>query len=229
MPTLCLTRSEPSNGELAGSLQNSGWQIQRQPVVTTEPSDVWKEQLADLQTPNLVILTSGHGAREYLATELSERARTVLHLAQGPATAEVLRAEGFTLAVPDQHDAEGLLAHPSVNGLGEGSIVWVISGEGGREVLQPALAERGLDAVKLAVYRRVSLKFVRPANADLIEISSQAALKTIAKHSEPKTLNVLVVSQRLADLARDAGFRSIHQAKGADGDSILACLRTLNE
>ncbi|MDR7191952.1 uroporphyrinogen-III synthase [Luteimonas terrae] len=157
-------------------------------------------------------------------------------LAVGAGTAAALERVGIVgVRAPTRMDSEGLLALPELSAVA-GRSVGLVTAPGGRGVIAQALVEAGADLRRADVYRRVPMP---PSSARiqrllalpapwLLPLSSGEALsRTLASLSPDATARlrearVLAASARLADLARDAGFADIRQAKDARPASLLA-------
>ena len=119
------------------------------------------------------------------------------------------------------------------------AVVWLIGGEGGREVLQGALAKRGVQPVKLDFYRRQLLSVGELSKTveripELVEVSSKTSLGVLsafcAKQStaKPSTCPQLVVaSERLAELAREQGFVQIEIADSAEVEAMARAVKRI--
>lgn len=227
--TLWITRSQPGAQRLAAALAHSGLNLQVAPVQEIIPTGNWQQLAqAEQQPPALVLVTSQHAATAYVSSMLAARAVAVVHVAVGDATAAILRDYGFEVVVPAEHASEGMLGLPQLKALPRTSVVWLIAGEGGRNLLQSELAKQGVRALKFEFYRRAP---VTPAalNAlpDLVEIASLEGLRLVMETLRltgrvpmPRSSSALpfmvVASPRIAEAARDHGVPQIECARGPE-------------
>ncbi len=137
-----------------------------------------------------------------------------------------------------QFDSEGLLDLPEMQRV-SGLRVVIFRGNGGRETLADRLGSRGADVKYLECYRRIkpevgSLKadeFGKIISADLILINSAQSLHNLLDlfqgQQAEKLLNqqLLVVSQRLLEIVRRAGFVKLPLL--ADNATDQAVLETI--
>ena len=156
--------------------------------------------------------------------------------AVGAGTAAALHRAGVTgVDAPSRMDSEGLLALPALQRL-EGRSVGLVTAPGGRGVIAPALAARGARVRRADVYERIpvapapgALARLRALDGDLyLALSSGEALQLVLQSLPPELLArlrqacVLAASERLAALARSAGFADVRVADDARPASLLA-------
>jgi uroporphyrinogen-III synthase len=160
--------------------------------------------------------------------------------AVGDATARGLERFDIQAVTPGSDmTSEGLLSLPYLRNI-EGQRVLIVKGEGGRHTLRTELLRRGALVDELACYRRGLPELAAGALAqriaqwqiDLILISSGEGLANLllllspAETTKLKAIDLIVPSQRVAEMARDAGFGRIVTAENA---SDVAMLRALQE
>lgn len=126
---------------------------------------------------------------------------------------------------------------PELQDVCDGSI-GLVTAPGGRGMLGPALIERGAHVIRADVYARRSIAFSTRALAALdaalaspqrvlLILSSQDALERLLAerpldcHSVMADIAVVAASQRLADIARSAGFQHITVATSASPAALL--------
>ena len=207
MTLVWVTRSEPGAGELSGLLDAAGLAVVCHPVVEIERFARWRTVGAARgdETPAAIIVLSMHAADAYAASILAGETRTVPHFSVGPGTARRLAEAGIESRVPETTASEGLLALPEIVALPAGAVVWLMAGEGGRDVLELTLGERGVETVKFEWYRRRPVQTQPPRLADvtLIEVASATALEAVAQicADASRAVALVVPSERLAALA----------------------------
>lgn len=196
-----------------------------------------RNALAQTLRADVVLYTSPNAVAAAAAMHpLAVRRRQVV-VAVGSGTQRALRELGIEARAPSRMDSEGLLAMPLLATIGQRR-VGLVSGRGGRNLLAPALRERGAEVMRVDVYARVrvplspvALEKLRVALAEprtvLLALSSGEALQhTLDQLPESlrKALSrvaVAAASARLADAARDAGFQRIAIAADARPGSLL--------
>lgn len=154
----------------------------------------------------------------------------------GQGTAAALRdADAPVQLMPTHFDSETFLALPQVQSLA-GQRVVIVRGVGGRETLASALRERGAQVDYLEVYQRScpdwSMADMQPAlAADIITITSGAALENLAQLAQQHTLPALfakplaVYHARIASRAAQLGFTlKPYVARQASDDALLDAL-----
>lgn len=149
-------------------------------------------------------------------------------LAVGAGTAAALRRAGVAdVLAPARMDSEGLLALPALNGL-QGLRVGLVTAPGGRGMLAPALAERGARILRADVYERVPIALsasaiakirTLPLPAALAVSSGEALARVMAALPEAALVRLrrctaIAASERLAAMAREAGFQDVALAAG---------------
>jgi uroporphyrinogen-III synthase len=168
--------------------------------------------------------------------------RNVQLAAIGRATADALLKYGLhTVCLPTtDFSSEGLLAEPAMQTV-SGLNIMIVRGVGGREKLAQTLSSRGAEVNYMEVYQRR-----RPENdnSELVRslcegrlgastITSGEALQNLlsmlddASRARLRALPIVVVSERIAELARELGFDRPKVARQATDAAILETLTTL--
>lgn len=159
----------------------------------------------------------------------------------GNATACCLQREGLTVDLRPEYgfNSEALLEMAEFNAV-RGQKCLLVRGVGGRETLAETLRERGAQVDYLEVYRRdIATTDVRP----LLTLLQQHRLSAITSYSEESLQNLrlllgdhadsivslplVVISQRLAKLAEQRGFKSILVSASPEDEDILRTLTTI--
>lgn len=154
---------------------------------------------------------------------------TARALAVGSGTAAALHRHGIDeVLAPRRMDSEGLLELAEVRDIA-GQRIGLVSGEGGRGVIERTLRERGAEAVRADVYRREVAKFSPallrrfdglPATALLFVTSAEALAATLdqldaVRRAKLLVLPVIAASARLRDACMQAGFTEVGIAASA--------------
>ena len=240
-----VTRPEGQAGPLCSALEASGFRACHLPLLQLEglpelpPGE--RGKVLALDEYQHVIVVSGNAARYGL--EQIDEVWPQLPLgpswyAVGEATARALAARGIRALTPGTDmTSEGLLALPQLQAV-SGQRVLIIKGEGGRGAMREQLGRRGARVDELACYRRSCPRYALGEVAaklsqwqiQVVLISSgeglanMLALLSPAETSKFIGITLLVPSQRIAGLARQAGFRRVVTAENASDDAMLRAL-----
>ena len=237
--TVVVTRPTASATGLVRRLRRLGAQVLRLPgsSVRGNAADAalcaaWREAMRGdacvFSSPNAVRYAAALGPWRGVATAI----------ALGPGTAAALRRRGITAVVPARADSEGVLALPAW-AQPCGLRVTLVGAAGGRELLRDTLHARGAQVRELHVYRRTPPRLtVRHQRAVLalpcqarVLLTSAEAIGHLQAALPPDAWRVLlrtvavVGSERLARIARQAGFGQVLRAASAHTDDLLAALR----
>jgi uroporphyrinogen-III synthase len=165
-----------------------------------------------------------------------DRFKSVRIAAIGKATAQALALAGLPVdLVPESgYNSEALLAMPQMQ-LMKGQSCLIVRGEGGREELATTLRNRGANVEYLDVYKRIiprvdssqlSLLLVQD-KLDVITVTSGEALQNLLIMLEEKyhqrlfEVPLVVVSNRIRQMAADMGFKRIAVASSPSDAAIL--------
>ncbi|QHS10354.1 uroporphyrinogen-III synthase [Sinimarinibacterium sp. NLF-5-8] len=214
-----VTRPAAQAESLCGQLSARGAQVSRLPLQRIEfiNTPALAIRLRSLRSASLWIFTSVNAVSG--ARALDQGAWPAC-AAIGEATAQALRqVAGVEALRPEaQYDSEGLLALPVLQNI-QGREIVLISGQGGRGVLEPALIARGARLVRLDVYRRLPLVHAAAdlgralEGLDAIIITSGEALMqffaqlTPAQRAQVLRVQLVVPSARVVEHARQMGFK----------------------
>ena len=156
--------------------------------------------------------------------------------AVGGATAKALEAAGLavTWTPAAGFNSEALLEMPAFKEV-KGRSVMIVRGEGGRETLADTLRARGAIVEYLEVYRRVKpecdpglvVRLLENHELDVITITSGEALRNFMEmlgrviRFETLAVPLVVISERLKDMAETMGFQKIAIADSPADAAIL--------
>lgn len=149
--------------------------------------------------------------------------------AVGPETSRALEKFGLTSVVPSNADSEGLLELPGLNDV-YGKRIAVVCGRGGRKKLHKKLDSRGAVVTRIEVYqRRQKLVELDMAGIDAVAISSGEGLLAYvnAGKNQTRDIPILLPSERVAKLARSAGFTQCIVCNGASAGAVVEGLERL--
>ena len=183
-----------------------------------------------------VVFTSPNAVRAAAALQPLRVRRGQAWLAVGAGTAAALRRAGVaSVAHPARMDSEGLLALPALRDV-HGADVGLVTAPGGRDRIAPALRARGATLVRADVYARerrppapAAIARLRALDAPLLlALTSAEALAALPPDALGlvRRARVVAASERLADVARAAGFRDVVVAASARPADLVAAAAT---
>ncbi|MGH8506468.1 MAG: uroporphyrinogen-III C-methyltransferase [Stenotrophobium sp.] len=215
-----VTRPAHQADSLCRMIEARGGKALRLPLLSIEPvtSAAVERQLHAARGDDWWIFTSTNAvqqARKLLPADWPAQLAAV-----GAATAAALETAGRDITTPQgAYSSEALLALPQFQAV-SGQHILLVTGEGGLEVLAPALRERGATVEVAVVYRRLPLPYdgahvaAQLDDCDAIIITSAAALEHLLRITPEDVRGVLlarpliVPGARVRDLAVERGFRS---------------------
>ena len=206
-------------------------------AIETLAGDANRDALRQALAADIILFTSPNAVRSAASMQDVAPLRRKRVLAVGSGTRDALRGLGIDPQVPARMDSEGLLAMPDLVDVG-GRNVGLVTGAGGRNLLAPALRRRGAELVRADTYRRVPVALPTRAQSALatalaspsrvlLVLSSAEALQcllgqlTAPMRERLSGIAVVAASVRLADAARNAGFRRIAIAASARPAALL--------
>lgn len=186
---------------------------------------------------DIVLYTSPNAVSAAAALQSLKPGRGQVVLAVGSGSLRALQRHGVSARAPARMDSEGLLAMAELADVAQRRI-GLVTGSGGRGLLAPDLRKRGAEVSRVDVYARAALapsphalEKLRIALADpqhtLLPLSSGDALQQLlaglpgALRKPFARIAVVAASTRLAEAAREAGFRRIAVATDARPASLL--------
>ena len=240
-----VTRSEPGATRLARVLTEQGHSVWCAPVIEVTPLRPWishsyEANENDLPStaagavpasaPDLVIALSAHAVQEYVLTPLADLGRSAEYVAIGSHTGGMLQdLLGCSVRLAQPATSEGLLQMPVITGLSAQQQVWLLAGEGGRDlVLQHLLHNIGCRVVKFELYQRraVQVADIPVARIGIVVLGSQAGLEQFEQlwrgQGGSDAVRLVVPSMRVAERARAMGFENVHNARGATPENVVA-------
>jgi len=241
---ILVTRPAAQAEPLCRLIEQHGGKPLRFPTLAIAAIPVDPKALENAMASDWLIFTSTNAVRyavQALAGRITEL-KSKRIAAVGKATAAALEQAALHLTcLPDtDFSSEGLLAQSSLRDVAGQRIV-IVRGQGGREVITQELTARGAHVTCLELYRRHAptsdnraiQKTILDGNLDATTITSGEALQNLLTMLTPETLAkmhrlpLLVVSSRIAEQARHAGFQSIAVTAQASDSAILETLTML--
>lgn len=243
-----VTRPEGQAEKLSAGLQSLGCTVYRQPLLELRalprllPDQ--RQHLMDLDLYQHVVFISGNAVHYGMACIEDYWPQLPVGInwyAVGASTARRLRDFDIVAITPEREmTSEGLLALPALQAV-SGQRALIIKGEGGRATLREELQHRGARVDELACYRRcppplspgeLAAKIDR-WRIQLVLISSGegfANLQTLLSPEETtkfREICLLVPSERVARMAREAGYEHIVTADNASDAAMLHAVEEL--
>ena len=213
------------------------------PIAITAQDDAQtRGALATALKADVVLFTSPNAARTAITLTSPGMRRQQSWIAVGVGTRRALVRAGIDAIAPARMDSEGLLALPALAQV-QGKRIGLITGQGGRGVLQPALEARGAQVIRVDVYARSTVSIPEhrwrllaavlqtPQRIGLALTSAEALHALLAQIPASllpglQGMHVLAASERLAITARDAGFNKVVIASSPQPRALMMAMLT---
>ncbi len=234
--TVLVTRPREQAEKLAEKIAELGGRPIVFPTLeihSVEPVGGWGHLQNQLNIADVAVFTSANAVREVFAHQIKIPNRCEV-AAIGTSTQQALSESGILCDWVPMRDyrSEGLLELPVFQSVKNKKII-VLAGEGGREFLQDILTERGAHVEKVAVYKRVCptgdislLKdFFEQHGSKIVLSTSVGSLENLLNLSKGFgrlfEIPLVVVSKRIAEIAKAKGFCTVLVADNASDEAIL--------
>ncbi len=235
-----VTRPGDRGLELCDIIQNAGAETTYFPTASIYPESVdskSKRALRALDQVHWIIFVSRNAVTygvDQLPKKLLENANLA---AMGLSTAEAMEKAGLTVSLcpEESFTTESFLEEPLMDDVANNNII-IVTGKGGRKLLQDELEERGASCHRVEVYRReLPLKNAQEVaqkinSIDVLLVTSEELLDNLLKLLQKvgqklKNLPLVVSSERLKSKAKAFGFtNSLIVAESAMNTAILDAL-----
>lgn len=245
--TILVTRPSPAGEQLVGRLRALGRVAYHAPLIDFAPgADLSKlpQALAQLNANDLVFVLSQHAVN--YANSVINRAGLqwpahVSYYAIGRTTALAMhRISSLPIEYPRGREiSENLLLMPALQQL-SGKQALIMRGNGGRELIGETLTERGAVVSYYECYQRTPVHYDgaeqsahwQRAGINTLVVTSGEMLQQLYtlvpdyyRTSWLLHCHLIVVSERLATLARELGWSTIRVADNADNDALMRALQ----
>ncbi|MGR9045302.1 MAG: uroporphyrinogen-III synthase [Gammaproteobacteria bacterium] len=244
--TVLVTRPAHQAEHLVELIERRGWRAVLFPVLEILPvmgSEKLNSLLPRLEHFDILIFISANAVNFALQAnggkiDLFENHRIA---AVGRATAKALEMAGLSVDwLPTSgFNSEALLEMPAFQRV-EGRSLLIVRGEGGRETLADTLRARGATVEYLEVYKRIRpesdnrpvVRLLERHELDVITLTSGEALQNLMVmlgqncRSELCTVPLVVISQRMKDMAEAMGFETVMVA---DSPADTAMIETITK
>lgn len=245
--TILVTRPSPFGEQLVSRLRTLGRVAYHSPLIDFGPGDglaSLPNLLSSLNQQDLVFVLSQH-AVNYADRALRQSATrwpdNVSYYAIGRTTGLLFhRASSLPVIYPQEGEtSETLLNLPALQRI-QGKKALILRGNGGRELLAETLTERGVEVTYCECYQRSPVYYDaseqsalwQRAGIDTLVVTSGEMLQQLYelvpeyyRNSWLLRCNLVVVSERLATLARQLGWSAIRVAENADNDALIRALQ----
>lgn len=245
--SILVTRPLPQGEELVSRLRALGRVAWSFPLIEFTPGRQLPElsaQLASLAAGDLLFALSQHAVEFAHARLQQQRLRWPTapdYFAIGRTTALALhKVSNRQVRYPlDREISEVLLQLPELQNIA-GKKALILRGNGGRELLGDTLRERGADVTFCECYQRSARHYDGAEEAmrwqsrgvSTLVITSGEMLQQLwalipqwYRERWLLSCRILVVSERLAEQARELGWQDIQVADSADNDALLRALQ----
>jgi uroporphyrinogen-III synthase len=244
---IMITRPAHQAGPLAQGIKAAGGEAFLFPtldIIPTELSQKNKEKIQRINQFDIIIFISPNAVEHGLNLIKSQRelpeSILLATIGQGSAKAVYDHLGKQPDIVPKENfNSEGLLATSAMQNVANKRIL-IIRGNSGREHLKQTLEQRGALVEYLNVYQRVKPatnttdleQYLQNNQIAAIVITSATSLKNLMELTPakvtPQLLQVplLLINQRLIDIAKEAGFSSnLFVATEASDNAIIESLK----
>ncbi|EMF4672400.1 uroporphyrinogen-III synthase [Providencia stuartii] len=242
---ILVTRPEPAGSELVAAIKAKGAEAFALPLIQVGPGaelDLLGSRLQQLTQNDLVFLLSKN-AVWYADLTLKQAGRNwsdkLSYYGIGRSTGQYFEALTSKMIRWPEHGetSEALLSLPELQFL-EGKRALLLRGNGGRELLASTLRSRGAQVEYCECYTRhpvlydkaeFNQQWVNKGITDIVISSGQMLAllnELIAENTKAWWFNrrLLVVSERIADQARQIGWQQVCVANSADNNALLEAL-----
>jgi len=238
---ILVTRPKAQSNKLCELIEQCGGQALRFPTLEIRPVPISSDVIDKALGSNWLIFTSRNAVDFALKAfdGKMQNLRSAQLAAIGQSTAETLRQAGLEVACLPKREfsSEGLLAEPIMHNV-VGQKITVVRGIGGREKLANTLSERGAEVDYLEVYRRCRPEInsdtlnqaLREGKLAASSVTSGEALENLLAMLDEtmgaliRKLPLIVVSDRIEQLAQKLGFETISVSRQPTDAAILETL-----
>ena len=245
--SILVTRPSPAGEELVSRLRTLGQVAWHFPLIEFSPGrerSALADRINTLQEGDLLFALSQHAvefANAQLQQQSLSRTTAPRYFAIGRSTSLALHTvSGADVRYPlDREISEVLLQLPELQNIA-GKCALILRGNGGRELIGDSLTARGAEVTFCECYQRCAIHYDGAEEAmrwqsrevTTVVVTSGEMLQQLWSlipqwYREHWLLRcrLLVVSERLAKLARELGWQDIKVADNADNDALLRALQ----
>ena len=227
---ILVTRPSGQADNLCAAIAAAGFSAHHLPMLQLqplpEPTSVQRQCLLELDRCQHLIFISSNAVRfgmAWIESFWPQLPTGLEWFAVGDATAALLSDFGVSAHTPGMAmNSEGLLVLPELQHVNDHRVL-IIKGEGGRDALATTLRARGARVEELVCYRRVPPALETAELVSKLEqwgiqlamlssgegLAHMLALLRPAETTKFTHIKLLVPSERVAQMARDAGLMGI--------------------
>ena len=234
-----LTRPDPMNGVLSRELTALGDAAWVHPLLCIEPLAEAALRLAEEPFPWKHVIFTSQPAVEYSSALLAwlgdNHGLASTCYAVGDATQSKLAEYGIKARSGKEPGSESLLR--AMLPLPPRQSVLLVTGEGGRTLIEDTLRAANHLVTRCEVYRRRSVvdsgltHLVEANGINRVLITSVQALEALVQSLELTVyegLTVVAVSERIANVASDFGFPKVVVSQGMNSEAVRLALESGN-
>lgn len=239
-----VTRPAGQADKLCRLIEQHGGRALRFPTLEIRPAKVETTTIEKALAADCLIFTSTNAVDFAMKAFDGKMAglKALRLAAVGQATAKALQQAGLEVDCVPEHEfsSEGLLAEPMMQQV-VGQQITIVRGVGGREKLAQTLRSLSAEVDYLEVYRRcrpeidntVLTQYLREGELAASTVSSGEALQNLLEMLDDadgtvlRTLPLIVVSERISQLAQQLGFEKITVSRQPTDAAILETLTML--
>lgn len=222
--TLLVTRPAQQSEKLRLQLSNLGAKVLLLPTIVIsdiQDKTLLSEQLLQLRDQDIAIFISPNAvfkASSLIKKSYSTWPPKVKIAAIGASTASALREQGLTVDFfpLESFNSEGLLSLSALQAVATKKVL-IFCGEGGRQLLAETLRQRGAVVTQAIVYKREMPSdpnelALFEQKIDIVICTSNTGLQNLiemvgqANRARLQNMSLLVVSERMASMAKTLGF-----------------------
>ncbi|MGR5094835.1 uroporphyrinogen-III synthase [Vibrio maritimus] len=238
-----VTRPETQGAELCKQIERMGGFALHYPLIDISFPTIQAADSAHFCQSDIVIAVSQYavqGLEHYLNRSSVCAPKQAIYLGVGQKTAhELSKLVQQNVNYPSISDSEHLLALPELAQI-SGQVVTILRGNGGRELIYEQLTKRGAYVQYLEMYQRQYRSFDKQAlehwqdsKIDTLVVTSGEQLEYLlsqvpeSSHDWLRQHQLLVPSERIANLAMTQGFNNVTNTQGASNSTLFAALQRL--
>lgn len=240
--TILITRPEHQSIPLSQIIENEGAQCIIRPTLNISPPHditIFKALPEYLNRADKIIFITANAVTCFFK-HIEKLPENKTAYAMGPGTEHVLKkhTKNPILIPSPPYNTESFLSLDDFKNIND-ELILILSGEGGRGLLEKALRERGAKIIKADIYRRtcpdVNLTDDIPnwqSDLGLIIATSIESLKNLIKLTGKShnawliNMPLLVISERVENAAKEMGFKRIITSDNASDKGILQRMMT---
>lgn len=201
----------------------------------TQGQQALKAALSAIGGRDYVVVLSRHAAQLALS-QLQQQTAPFTLLAIGAGTAQELTGLTQRVLLPEHANSEGILAWFQQQT--SPANIALLKGVGGRQLLPQKLPESGFNLISVELYQRepisvnlATLPWKMPQIRCIIATSNELLEAMFRQFPAPWLLSLtwIVVSERIAQQARNRGVGRVVVSEGASDQQLLAPIQTLIE